>query len=109
MIQVAKVSRSCGWDATLRISERCREELLFWQRNMGELNGFPIRSSPTIAVLDPILSSDTSNFQSGGGLVGDHSKRFQVHLQAWEMDLSSCYRELLGIETECNEYCFKTE
>ena len=96
MIQVATVSKLFGWSASLHISDMARKELFWWKANIYRVNGFPIRLSPSISVVDPVLSSDTSGFQSGSGFVNDHNKRFQVMLQEWEMRLSSCYREWVG-------------
>ena len=102
-MQVAKVSREQGWKSNILLEEETVRELRFWRLNMKRLNGQMIRKAPGVKVMRPReLYSDAGGFMAGGGRVENKKvfkdTVFQVHLTPEEVEESSTFRELRGIE-----------
>ena len=102
-MQVAKVSREKGWKSSILLADETVRELRFWRLNMKRLNGQMIRKTPGVKVMRPReLYSDAGGFMAGGGRVENKKvfkdTVFQVHLTPEEVEESSTFRELRGIE-----------
>ena len=89
-----------GWGATGVLSRRVREELKFWLERLDEFSSLRIRKA--VSILQYYVCSDGGQWYIGGRVSKKGTeikdKRFQHHLEDWEAQESSTYRELRSME-----------
>lgn len=85
-----------SWDAIIPCSSKVREELQFWDKNVGQLNGKKLFDEPH--VFDSVVYSDASEQGFGGYVVSaKHNLVCQGQWAANEKGKSSTWRELKAV------------
>lgn len=85
-----------SWDAIIPCSSKVREELQFWDKNVGQLNGKKLFDEPH--VFDSVVYSDASEQGFGGYVVSaKHTLVCQGQWQINERGKSSTWRELKAV------------
>lgn len=84
-----------GWDSVLNLSRDCVKELVFWNKNFGNLPSSKITWFNKTQ--SKILFSDASEFAGAGYSIEQDTKIVHYMWSDWEKSKSSTWRELKAI------------